>query len=563
MQRINVGGRRLAFTLGALCLVLTACASDGDLDGASGTTTSTAASQQSVEGGGAGAWERPPCDHSPSGAPETMPVADSDVAVDLVSFDGTTIRANWFPVPDGDGDAPVVLMGPGWSLPGDTDPDTVGVFGALNISSLNDAGFHVLTWDPRGFGSSGGQAQVNDPKTEGRDVSVLLDWVADQPSVLLDAPGDPRIGMVGGSYGGGIQLVAAAVDCRIDALVPIIAWHSLRTSLFKADTPKLGWSTFLVEIAGEESVAPEVTAALEAGQANGAIDPALVEWFEARGPAAVVADITAPTLLVHGTVDTLFTLDEAVTNYELLRDAGVPVSMLWYCGGHGTCLTEEGDIDRLGEAAIDWLRRWVLLDDRVDLGPSVQLIDQHGTVIAADGYPLESATAIEAAGSGQLDLVAEGGSGPLEPTDAGDADDILRGLVLPITPARAANAVEVTIDVPDDPTLVVGAPLLELTYYGTAPAGERPTRVFAQLVDEATGFVIGNQVTPVEVVLDGEVRTTRVPLEIIAHRTDPGVPLTLQLVATTVAYAEPRLGGRIEVEFAHIELPTVQVPEGS
>jgi hypothetical protein len=37
----------------------------------------------------------------------------------------------------------------------------------------------------------------------------------------------------------------------------------------------------------------------------------------------------------------------------------------------------------------------------------------------------------------------------------------------------------------------------------------------------------------------------------------PGARLTLQLVATTVAYAEPRLGGRIDFEQVKVELPTV------
>ena len=52
--------------------------------------------------------------------------------------------------------------------------------------------------------------------------------------------------MVGGSYGGGIQIVTAAIDCRVDAIVPIIAWHSLTTSLAKADTPKNGWASILI-----------------------------------------------------------------------------------------------------------------------------------------------------------------------------------------------------------------------------------------------------------------------------------------------------------------------------
>ena len=34
-------------------------------------------------------------------------------------------------------------------------------------------------------------------------VSKLIDWVSTRPPAQLDGPGDPRLGMVGGSYGGG------------------------------------------------------------------------------------------------------------------------------------------------------------------------------------------------------------------------------------------------------------------------------------------------------------------------------------------------------------------------
>ena len=67
--------------------------------------------------------------------------------------------------------------------------------------------------------------------------------------------------------------------------------------------------------------------------------PADVEWFADRGPAELVADITVPTFVIQGTVDTLFTLDEGVSNYEMLEASGVPTAMMWFCGGHGTCLS--------------------------------------------------------------------------------------------------------------------------------------------------------------------------------------------------------------------------------
>ena len=161
--------------------------------------------------------------------------------------------------------------------------------------------------------------------------------------------------MVGGSYGGGIQLVTAATDCRIDAIVPTIAWHSLTTSLDKADTAKSGWSGILTNLTSSEHVDPEVMAAYRSGVVEGAVTPAELAWFAARGPAQLLHDIHVPTLIVQGTVDTLFTLQEGVDNYEALRANGVTTSMRWFCGGHGVCLTPTGDPGATEQATLAWL----------------------------------------------------------------------------------------------------------------------------------------------------------------------------------------------------------------
>jgi ABC-2 type transport system ATP-binding protein len=101
----------------------------------------------------------------------------------------------------------------------------------------------------------------------------------------------------------------------------------------------------------------------------------------------------------------------------------------------------------------------------------------------------------------------------------------------------------------------VGAPQLKLSYTGTSPAGARPTRVFAQLVDDATGIVLGNQITPIQVTLDGKPHQTSVPLEVVAYTAHAGAHVTLQMVATTKAYAEPRLGGSITFDSIDVSLP--------
>ncbi len=480
----------------------------------------------------------------------------------ITSFDGTKIRAHWFPVAGASSahPAPTVLMGPGWGDSGDTDQTGTGnaLQGGIDISALHQAGYNVLTWDPRGFGGSTGLAEVDSPAFEAKDVSRLIDWVATLPGVELDAPGDPRMGMVGGSYGGGIQWVTAAQDCRIDAIVPTISWHSLGTSLLKTGIYKAGWGNLLLAGAATDHLDPHIRAGAAQGNATGTTTASNKAWFLSRGPGDLVKDIHVPTLIVQGTVDTLFTLDEGITNYEQVKKDGVPVSMVWFCGGHGVCLTNQGNPRAVQDASIAWLDRWVKRDPTVGTGPPVDIIDQNGVRYAANTYPVPTVTPLSATGSGTLPLVATGGSGPviLAPTSPGSANP-LASVVTGILPARAANAVNVRVDGTSRTSLVVGAPTVSLTYRGTVLPGVRPTRIFAQLVDDTTGLVVGNQVTPVAVVLDGRDHTTTVSLESVCQSVAPGQTLTLQLVATTVAYATPRLGGSVAFSKISVHLPVV------
>ncbi len=541
-----------------LLLVGAACTSGSDeTEGSAGVEEVDAPPTSGSDG------STPPtraCTDGPSLDDVTAAPGPGEGDVVVTSFDGTEILAHWFPSPaSADEPAPTILMGPGWSLPGDTSTgDALPLFGALGIGDLNDAGYNVLTWDPRGFHGSGGTSTINDPEAEGRDVQALLDWVAEQPEARLDREGDPRSGMVGFSYGGGIQLSVASRDCRVDALVPGLAWHSLETSLFKSGTAKLGWADVLLTAAAGARLDPHITSAHAAAAADGTVSDEDVTWFRDRGPGDLVQDIQVPTLFVHGTTDTLFTLDEAVTNHLLLRERDIPSGMIWFCGGHGVCLTEGGETEWISERTFAWLDRWVMGDESVDTGPEVEVVDQQGDRWTTDDYPADprQLATISRADVGTLRLTAEGGSGPVAVPEG--ATDVLSGLVAPITPAPAANAIEVRVDGFADGMLAIGPPRLELTYRGTSPAGPQPTRVFAQLVDPGTGIVVGTQVTPVPVELDGEEHTVELDLEVIAHDVGGGAELVLQLVATTVAYAPPRLGGEITFERVQVGIPVTQ-----
>ena len=183
----------------------------------------------------------------------------------VTSFDGTKINAHFYPGNGVDAAhrAPTILEGPGWSSAGETQGGggagggAGAVFqGPSGIDTLIEHGFNVVTWDPRGFGQSGGTVQIDDPRYEGRDVQALIDYVATQPEAKLDRPGDPRLGMAGASYGGGIQLVTAAIDGRVDAIAPTIAWHSLLTSLFPENSIKLGWGSILIAAGIQGAIIP-------------------------------------------------------------------------------------------------------------------------------------------------------------------------------------------------------------------------------------------------------------------------------------------------------------------
>src|SRR5207249_2508406 len=69
---------------------------------------------------------------------------------------------------------------------------------------------------------------------------------------------------------------------------------------------------------------------------------------------------------------------------------------------------------------------------------------------------------------------------------------------------------------------------LRLTYSGVGTS----RHVYAQLVDDKTGLVVGDIVTPVPVTLDGQIHTVTVPLEEVAYTMSPGDTLTLQLVGS-------------------------------
>ena len=483
------------------------------------------------------------------------PAAQARDAI-VESFDGTPIVAHFF---TGNGaseadPAPTIMIGPGWGGSGATNPE------GNPIVDFVEAGYNVLTWDPRGFGGSGGTVMIDHPEFEGRDAQALIDFIAVQGEAELDSPGDPRLGMSGGSYGGGIQLILAGLDRRVDAIAPTIAWNSLVTSLFKAGKVKIGWGLLLSGLGVPQSLLPGIFSpagvqtgnqsqqffsTIVDGAATGGVSAANREWFAEHGPDDLLEKIKVPTLIVQGTVDTLFTLDEAAANYDALDEQGVPLKMIFMCGGHGACLTKSdsassafGDSEHAQDARLAWFDRYLGGDTKTDTGPAFEWIDEEAAFHTSERFPLKPAGELTGTGSGTL---------PLTP---GISPPPGSGLLLFATPQPL---VAVRAPIPASAgSEVVGAPQLSLTYSGTAVPAQ--THVFAQIVDRQRNIVVGNQATPIPVTLDGAEHTLEIPLESIASlSTDAGYEL--EIVSATTLYDIQRSVGAIEIGKADVSLP--------
>ncbi|GAY14099.1 hypothetical protein MSZK_08250 [Mycobacterium sp. shizuoka-1] len=487
----------------------------------------------------------------------------------MPSFDGTLISVNWFPAstlgPDGvpAGDlAPTILNGPGLASPGQTDPYKKFGIDELTpgVKSLRDAGYNVVTWDPRGEFASGGILQLDSPAFEGRDVTAMLNWVAKQPTSQLDAPGDPTVGMVGGSYGGGIQLASAGTDSRIDAIVPGIAWNSLNNSLYPDNAFKTSYASLLLLslVTTAARINNQIYLGVITGDLLGVITNTAQAVLASSGPDFVVPNISAPTLFIQGTVDVLFTLQQAIDNAAALTP-GVPAKMIWYCGGHGVCLDTDTTGDRNLDASLAWLDRYVK-GEAVTLGPNFQYVDQFGNWFEAADLPTPGSaffgTAFDAAtgaAGGTLALVPViGGSGPAPQASI----PYSLGLA-----SKARNAINVDLDLTGlDQT--VGAPTLSFDYQGIGTS----RFVYAQLVDNNTGRVVGNLVTPVPVTLDGRSHSVTVNMENIVYTSDdPVTPgsLTLQITSSATAYENFTAFGAINISNIGLTLarPATVTPE--
>ncbi|MEP7023191.1 MAG: alpha/beta fold hydrolase, partial [Actinomycetota bacterium] len=336
-----------------------------------------------------------------AGRPATITIRNLRIAVtDGPKGNQHVVLDATFFTPAGGGKVPAILVAHGF---GETKNAV-----RPEAEQLARAGFAVLTWSARGFGKSTGQIGLDSPDYEVKDTEQLVSWLARQPRVLLDHPGDPRAGITGGSYGGGIALLAAAYDHRVDAIVPTITWNDLAASLFPDSIAggrpdggvfkkqwagllftqgSVGFGTAAASGAGQPGLQgpagqagsgqgasgqggsgaaqslqcgrflPQVCAAYQQVATLGQPTPQAVALLQRSSPSSVENRIDVPTLLIQGEHDSLFGLDQADANYQAIRRNGAPVDLVWFAGGHDGGNQETARVNQLTE---QWFDRWLV-----------------------------------------------------------------------------------------------------------------------------------------------------------------------------------------------------------
>ncbi|MPY61009.1 alpha/beta fold hydrolase [Streptomyces spongiae] len=282
---------------------------------------------------------------------------------------GVRIDTSYFTADSGDGGRrPAVLLAHGF---GDSKDSL-----RQQAEDLARDGYAVMTWSARGFGKSTGKIGLNDPKGEVKDVTRLIDWLAERPEVELDKSGDPRVGLAGPSYGGAISLLTAGYDQRVDAIAPAITYWNLADALFPNGVFKKLWAGIFVNTGGGcDRFEAQLCAMYDRVAETGKPDAEAEKLLKERSPAAVGDRIKVPTLLMQGQTDSLFPLGQADAAAKAIRANGAPVDVDWIAGGH-----DGGDmeVDRVNARVESWFDRYLKDESGVDTGPAFRVSRQAG-----------------------------------------------------------------------------------------------------------------------------------------------------------------------------------------
>ena len=482
-------------------------------------------------------------------------------------------------------------------------------------------GYVVLSYSGLGFGGSSCKITLDDPDWDGKAGRQLVSYLGGSPGIaFLDAAHtqpaprlqvvvhdpvdhngvarvtDPRVGTVGGSYGGGNQFATASRDARVDTLVPLITWNDLSYSLAPNNTDQakgvssrrsgsakqwwaIGFS--LLGLTGDlqngqlppdvlpcPNFADFVCPALVTAGTTGFMQPGDVAKLRHASVASYLPRIKVPVLLIQGQNDTLFNLNEAIATYQALESQGTEVKMIWQSWGHsGPAAPGEIDLGNPDPAAqyeTGRIARWLdhyLKDSSASTGPEFAYfrdwIEYDGNAApayrAAPTFPVGTNRTYRMSGSGDLvtSATTEPGSQAFLTTAAGvptgiNTLDVLGGYIgQPVNEVTDLPGTYAAWSTPEltSPVSVVGTPVARLKV-------SAPTAALTQALGEAG--MLNLFVKVADVAPDGKARLIRaleapvripdvnkaftVRLPAIVHRFDAGHRIRLIVAGGSINY---------------------------
>ncbi|GAC1441381.1 MAG: hypothetical protein NVSMB55_08980 [Mycobacteriales bacterium] len=339
----------------------------------------------------------------------------------------------------------------------DSGANSNGAYGAR----FAEQGYVTLAYGGLGFDGSSCNIYVDDPAYDGKAGSQLVSFLGGAKGIATTADGkpydiaglvrldpvahdgrhhanDPRVAMIGGSYGGQVQYAVAGIDPRVDALAPVYTWNDLGYSLspnnagranqtaVTSTTPgvwKAAWQALFFGLGAAGNVLypgstpgtcgdyPEWICQAVAEEASlGYPSASTVAHVQAVSVVSYASKIRIPVLFSQGQKDSLFNLAEASATYSTLKAQGNTVRMVWQSWGHTDGTPVAGEFDNgspspgtghftatvQGRIFTAWMAHW-LKDAPTDLGPAVRYFRDYAYQTPTD--PTNTAAAFAAASS--------------------------------------------------------------------------------------------------------------------------------------------------------------------
>ncbi|HZZ97217.1 MAG TPA: CocE/NonD family hydrolase [Jatrophihabitantaceae bacterium] len=426
-------------------------------------------------------------------------------------------------------------------------------------------GYEVLSYSGLGFGGSGCKITLDDPDYDGKAGSQLVSFLGGAKGIAYtdaahttpvkalrvveldkrDHAGkhrahDPRLGMIGGSYGGGNQFAVASVDPRVDTIVPFITWNDLTYSLAPNNTDqttgvttsnpgtiKLTWGLLFsadgaadgvqggqgdpTRLLGCPNFATFVCPALVTGGSTGYFQDDALKAFRHASVAHYLHKIKIPVLLIQGENDTLFNLNEATATFKALRAQHTPVKMIWQSWGHSQSTPAPGELDLSNpnpktqyetKRVAAWFDHYLRGNKHANTGPRFSYfrnwVTYHGIAtpayrnmshfpvgtmrklyLSGDGTLVKSATAVKA-GSQNFTTPPAGAPTTVDPVDViGSFSDQIPNDNESDAPGTFASWTSAALPKAQH---VVGSPKLHVTLSAPTAAGSQAAGPAGQLV---------------------------------------------------------------------------------